>query len=101
EGGNEDDQDHDDEVLDERDPDQDPAVTGVQLAAVHQQARQDHRAGDRDDHADDRAADRAPAELGADDEPQPDGHEDSERAADDRAGARNPHDHREIGRAHV
>ena len=80
----EDDQDHDRQVLDQCDPDHHSPVARVELAAVEEQPGQDHRAGHGHDHPDDRPLDRAPPESGAGDEPERDGQDDAEGPAEDR-----------------
>ena len=84
EGRDQDDQDDCRQILDERDPDHDPAVPAVELAAIEEQPGQHHRARGGHDHADDRAGDRAPAEQAPDGEPDGRRQDDADRAADER-----------------
>ena len=78
------DQDHHREILDQRDADHDAAVPGVQLAAVHEQARQHHGAGHRDHDAHDGPLQQWPAQDRGRPDAEPDRQQDAERAAEQR-----------------
>jgi hypothetical protein len=78
------DQDHHREILDQRDADHDAPVARMQLAAIHEQAREHHRAGHRDHDAHDGPLQERPAQHGGHPDAEPDRQQDAERATQER-----------------
>ncbi len=84
EGGDQHDQDHDAEVLDEADAHHHPPVAGVQLAPVEEQPRQHHGARHRGDEPDDHALQGWPAEHEGGAEAKPRARDHPQRAPEER-----------------
>jgi hypothetical protein len=71
-------------------PDHDSPVGRVELALVHEQPGEDHRAGDRDHQADDHPLERGPAEGHPNPGAQRHREQDAERPAEERSRISHP-----------
>jgi len=81
--GEEDCQYHDGKVLDQGDPDHQPALLGVELATINEQPGQDHCARHGDHGPDYDALGNAPSHPPSDSDAERDGQKNAERTADD------------------